>query len=338
MKRTITIILTLILVIGVFSVPAFAQETFDKLDEELKIAVESSQADEILDVCIYVRYSSCPEPDFTENDYGKNLESVNAYISDYRSYKRSYYIEQNEKVLKHLRAIVDFEMIYVGQFGPYIDIAVKAENIATLVAQDMVTYVTMNDKTLIRDENGFLFEDKYIETVTDKSAYEYSELFYHHNADGNLDWVLVRGHSGEVGDIVVQMEIGYRVISYAWAENFRFGYGIYDVKQERFVDLFDFRDDVERYEDLREVLSILKIGRPVGDADNDNEMTILDATAIQKKLAGIRNNINPDADIYYLVNCLGTDGKEYRYSDYDGDGVVSVIDATGIQKHLAGME
>ena len=58
-----------------------------------------------------------------------------------------------------------------------------------------------------------------------------------------------------------------------------------------------------------------------GDADMDREITIKDATAIQKHLA--------------LIEVL--EGKALSLADYDEDGVVTIKDATEIQKFIAGI-
>ena len=59
-----------------------------------------------------------------------------------------------------------------------------------------------------------------------------------------------------------------------------------------------------------------------GDADNDGEVTILDATMIQRELVNI------------------TQEGSYRIdnADYDDDGEVTILDATGIQRNLAGID
>ena len=56
-----------------------------------------------------------------------------------------------------------------------------------------------------------------------------------------------------------------------------------------------------------------------GDADQDNEVTILDATKIQR----------------YLVDIEKPDELALALSDADGDGEMSVLDATAIQRELA---
>ena len=57
-----------------------------------------------------------------------------------------------------------------------------------------------------------------------------------------------------------------------------------------------------------------------GDADGDGEVTVLDATAIQRKLAA------------YTATSFNETA-----ADADGDGRVTIIDATHIQRHIAGL-
>ena len=59
----------------------------------------------------------------------------------------------------------------------------------------------------------------------------------------------------------------------------------------------------------------------LGDVDGDNVVTILDATYIQRKLAGLPNQ----------------NGFIEEASDTDGDGDLSILDATFIQRWLAGL-
>ena len=60
-------------------------------------------------------------------------------------------------------------------------------------------------------------------------------------------------------------------------------------------------------------------GYIIGDADADGEVTILDATAIQRTLAS-----------------LPTQSFDERAADADRDGEVTILDATAIQRYLAG--
>ena len=56
----------------------------------------------------------------------------------------------------------------------------------------------------------------------------------------------------------------------------------------------------------------------LGDGDGDGEVTILDATAIQRFLANLPNK-----------------AFHARPADADGDGEISILDATAIQRYLA---
>ena len=69
--------------------------------------------------------------------------------------------------------------------------------------------------------------------------------------------------------------------------------------------------------------------RPMGDADGDGEVTILDVTRIQRYLAelcgidgGSYDEQDPDSDTFY-------------FADVDGDGRVTVVDALRIRRYLA---
>lgn len=63
----------------------------------------------------------------------------------------------------------------------------------------------------------------------------------------------------------------------------------------------------------------------LGDADNDGELTIKDATVVQR--AGIG-----------LTDIVKTDTKQDTVFDYNGDGRVSIMDVTCIQKKLVALE
>ncbi len=82
------------------------------------------------------------------------------------------------------------------------------------------------------------------------------------------------------------------------------------------------------------VISASAIPAPmyIGDLDGDQKITILDATRIQRWLAGLEEN---------LLDYYGTDQpqklQEY-IGDPDGDGRCTILDATKIQRMLAEIE
>ncbi len=61
--------------------------------------------------------------------------------------------------------------------------------------------------------------------------------------------------------------------------------------------------------------------KTIGDVDNDNKISVKDATIIQKFIAGI----------------IDFDAETFIYADTDGSGKISVADATYIQKYIAGI-
>ncbi|MBQ8539241.1 MAG: hypothetical protein IJ433_06280 [Ruminococcus sp.] len=63
----------------------------------------------------------------------------------------------------------------------------------------------------------------------------------------------------------------------------------------------------------------LKIGHLIGDLDGDGDISLLDATAIQRCLAGLDDY---PRDEYYSV--YGTDDSGHM-SDVDRDGNVSIL-------------
>ena len=62
--------------------------------------------------------------------------------------------------------------------------------------------------------------------------------------------------------------------------------------------------------------------RLIGDVDKDGEVTIVDATMIQR----------------YLVSLAKLDADAIKAADTDGDGEVTIVDATMIQRWLAGLK
>ena len=73
---------------------------------------------------------------------------------------------------------------------------------------------------------------------------------------------------------------------------------------------------------LMTAASAQTVDRLLGDVDNDNSVTVLDSTAVQKSLA-------------FMITL---DNNSKFAADVDADGFMTVIDATAIQKWLAHYE
>lgn len=179
-----------------------------------------------------------------------------------------------------------------------------------------------------------LYKDKFLEVYPEVNLTKYQELFYHKDKNGEIDWSLITAYSNLVSPMPIYYEVGNRII-YGFNDYspFVFGCGIYDVKKGQFFDIVSV--DLNDYEGLEEQFNQTNFGRLIGDTDKDNKISILDATIIQRRLAGIQD-ITDDIVEFYSESAGGKVVK--YYSDYDRDGVRSVLDATHIQKHLAGME
>ena len=336
MKRIISIILTVFLVFGSLILTVHAEES--KVTQELKDAIKQSSSDDVLNLILWYAYPSCPEPGFQPEDYGEDLESVQKYIHDYRAYKKAYYTEKNVVYTDQLKDVIDIEVTYSSKYSPYILFKAKAGDIGKLEALDYISNINLiSDGAGEKESEYETYESRYRAMLEENNVvrqyYSYHELFYHHDAYGETDWVLVQADSGMNAEMNISMVIAGRVITYfVDARYFKFNYGIYDVAKDKFVDLDDIKAMPELYPGLSEALWDLKIGRPLGDADNDNELTILDATRIQREMAELE--AFDDEVEYYNLSVLEA---SRRFSDYDEDGNVTILDATAIQRTLAGL-
>lgn len=166
----------------------------------------------------------------------------------------------------------------------------------------------------------------------------YRELFRHeYDRDDKTyahDWVLVYAvREGFYPDALNDGIIGGRKLSAAqlyWYP-FEFGFGIYDAEQDKFFDLAEI--DFDDYPGLYEVWQTIDMTDPIigvyenvpyfhvnpGDADGDGQVTVMDATKIQRVVAGLSTK--------YEIAVTS--------ADVDGDGEVSVFDATRIQRYKA---
>ena len=180
----------------------------------------------------------------------------------------------------------------------------------------------------------YLYLEEFIEQYKDTSGFSdvayresYEELYYHYDENDKLNWVLVRCsyvtstgmYYAVFGDMVSL--VGYGI-------PLKNDYAVYDTGQQKFSDICDL-DDLNAYDGLKDVLYSYKLLYPIGDADMDRELTVLDATQIQRHLALI---IQLDDDLEHYSSIKGQLGY---ITDFDRDGERTVMDATAIQKKLA---
>lgn len=193
------------------------------------------------------------------------------------------------------------------------------------------------------EKKTYLYQDKMIEWCAERWNQSadyvrrdlnfYDELYVHIN-NGEEDWALLKtGFNAAPSNIKIGVNIRSRAVySLGGCNYFPSGYAVYDTIRETFCDIAEY----EKFPDLDAVIEELELGAALGDVDFDGKITVIDATHIQKILAGIEvwEDDQPESDrIHYPLN-----HKEYFLSDYDQDGMRTVLDATHIQKHLAGIE
>ena len=316
-----------------------------KIKDDLQTIIDQSNPEEKLKVTVWFAYPECPEPDFTEEDYGETLDDMHRYMHDYRAYKKAYYTEQNQKAIDEVYGTIDVEVIWVSNLVATADITLKVKDIPALAELSIIGAILANYDDVApvepSEDTPHLYEDIYRAMVPGNGigAYyvenSYDELYYHYDDNNEIDWALVEGISCMQNPMTTSMVVADRVVNFSVeAESFKFGYGIYDVAMGKFVDLYDIKDDLGIYTGLSDVLWDLKIGKPVGDADNDGELTILDATLIQRYKAELISD-EEIREVYWLCD---ENDREMKYADADQDGEVTILDATRIQRTLAGLD
>ncbi len=164
----------------------------------------------------------------------------------------------------------------------------------------------------------------------------YEELYYH-TRDGETDWTLIHAYTDEQEPLVVFGEFGDRFLhKNMGGVPFELDYGIYDVKQNKFIGLETAYKSGD-YPDLTRVMDLLNIGRLRGDIDLSGTLSILDATELQRVLAEYRSY--PDGDAvwgYDLISYREIDTENCLYiSDVNKDGKRDINDVTEIQHILA---
>ena len=180
-----------------------------------------------------------------------------------------------------------------------------------------------------------------------KQLLGYQELYYHRDGNGDIDWALIQCYTMAEMPIEMTAVVGNRVL-HPGTEYYPFSttYGIYDVKNDKFVDArytaaYDYDDFVKAFDEIvgsGRGVSLADIdnkgkGRPLGDIDNDYDLTIIDVTMIQRCAAMIMEY--PETDDFYVT--YDYKGNPHHYSDFNRDGERDIIDATCIQRYLVGM-
>lgn len=186
---------------------------------------------------------------------------------------------------------------------------------------------------------GENYED-YLAPVFYEELYEY---YSESNHTDTPDWIFGKGYT--------DMEASYSkgvfkeyLIYGDYCYPYLLGFFVYDPDENTFYDIeqawdmnfenlnYAFEEYIKNnQEDNVEMRCIYRIG----DSDADCELTVMDATYIQRALAQLEEFSVLDT----YIGAFQHYGKELNYiSDYDFDGSITVMDATAIQMKLAKVE
>lgn len=185
------------------------------------------------------------------------------------------------------------------------------------------------------DMNSPLFR-RFMEWGNDKSGSYYGgvsrfrELYTQRDEDGTIRWSILEANVGwpppwevKCGGIVADRFV-YSIGGY---DLFVSGWALYDGDKDDFVELTSV--NAEDYPGLYEAIRTLDLGNPVGDADLDGEVTVIDATRIQRYLVKL--------DDLEKIGNAAYGACESLFADADGDGKITVLDAAAIQRVLVGL-
>ena len=179
------------------------------------------------------------------------------------------------------------------------------------------------------NESEYLYKDKFIEynLQSHQELFIYHEMYYHEDASGEIDWIFIQARSDYQQEMPVDVVLADVYIHLnSTPIPFSLGYCIYDVKKDKFFGLGYY----DEYEGAEEYIN-KHIGIPLGDADMDGELTILDATFIQLAIAQLCKFDENDFILSGDIVCG-------YLSDFDRDGERTILDATAIQLKLAGLD
>lgn len=189
----------------------------------------------------------------------------------------------------------------------------------------------------------FALGDKY-EELKDEVVYEeYYRYFSEGNNTDTPDWILGRGYT-EMEPSYSKGVFGEYLVYGPYYSPYSLGFFVYDSSENEFYNLQDaWEKDFENISYAFEEYIENNLDSDVdsryiyhiGDSDCDGELTILDATYIQRVIA----DLNEFSVMDEYLGAYQYYGKKINHiSDYDFDGEVTIMDATAIQRHIAGLE
>ena len=306
MKKLLSLLLVLSLILGVCMVSVFAADV-----KKTPVAEEKT--------------------DVTLLEESETLAAVRAQLKQFfdekkaageHAFRGAYVCEFEESFDEN------YDVVWIIYYWTDRDEVVSAVNAFLQengIDQDLVAYMesedtaeepsTLETEALVKAK----FEAKYSKEIAESEfGYLCSVLYANTDENGELEWALCRGSIDGVAEVLGYVKLSKVFLTTGDAAPFGIEFAVYDAEKDEFV-LMD--EDLSAYRGLEETMVKLGIAYPIGDADYDRELTIYDATIIQRYLAGL-NNQKIDEFLCYV----------------DDDDEISILDATAIQLKLAKIE
>lgn len=343
MKKALSILLVIAVLLSCMTITAFANEQNTKITSALEEKLEKLSEGEKIETCIWLFYQH--DADLIERKTYEEcgltagtcmtLEEVDMYSKTYNRIAGELEAAGN-KALIEKAGVADEDIVFCGTMSPLVILNLTKEQVYTVSEYAEVQYLDYDNTVLVDEPTSSSdsyrprFEDYCHRQVSGAEVMWYKELYRHKDKNGETDWVLIKGFTnGEIPALLYTI-IGNRVILLgSCGIPFDSNYGVYDVKNDTFVDA----QSAARggYEGFVKVFDELGGGRLLGDLDGDNQLTIIDATVMQRCQVGVRDY--PADDEIKVDDGLWRYSAKY-YSDFDRDGTRSILDVTKLQRYL----
>ena len=174
------------------------------------------------------------------------------------------------------------------------------------------------------EESAYMYKSAF-ETEYGEALYYREVCYYPEDLDEYyLEWILVKGAVTMAivdplpGTNITRCYENSGILFYEkdLFKPFNTSNCVYDVKHGEFIDITEV--DFDKYPGLKEAVLMNDVGYLIGDMDSDKEVSIIDATEIQRIQAKVTSS-RVDENI----------------ADFDRDGKRTILDATAIQLSLA---
>ena len=213
-----------------------------------------------------------------------------------------------------------------------------------------------------------VIENKYYDVFVENidcpyEPWEYEEIYIHYSVETSEEpaWVMIYAMcEDDMSTKSYGVVAGNRIIltdSFDTYSLSRVYVYIPALDELLYVDNTQIEEVIVKCPGFLEALEKQDIGQLIGDINDNSEIDIVDATLIQRYLAGYDDTVesrysfssrfrvsgkfsNKDrVGTSYAVNGQHVKVWEYDYiSDFDRDGERTILDATAIQLKLAGLE